>query len=105
MALLEGWRTTVRPVQRAALAATVTLIATGWLIRTGEAYFQLRDTAWEHRQEWTTRYEQMGGSVPQTDLLLMLRSRALSPTPDDPRRDPSWTYVLFEREFERASEP
>lgn len=105
-ALLEGWRTSVHRVHRAALAACIVVITTGWLIRTGEAYFQLRDTAWEHRQEWTARYAEMGGStLPRTDLLLMLRSRALSRTPPDPRRDPTWTYVLFEREFEPVPGP
>lgn len=82
--------------------ACVALIATGWFIRTGEAYFQLRDAGWENYQEWTTRYEELGGTTrPQTDVLAMLRMTALEQLPDDPRNDPAWTYTLFEREFER----
>lgn len=85
--------------------ATATLIAIGWLIRTGECYLQLRDAAWENYQEWTTRYETLGGDTrPQTDVLAMLRSGALNRVPDDPRRDPEWTYTLFEREYERMSD-
>jgi hypothetical protein len=80
-------------------------MAAGWLIRTGEAYFQLRDAAWENHQEWTTRYEELGGLTrPQTDVLMMLRTGALAKTPADPRRDPRWSYTLFEREFERIPE-
>jgi hypothetical protein len=83
--------------------ACVAVIAAGWLIRTGELYFQLRDAGWENYQEWTTRYEELGGtSRPQTDLLLLLREEALARVPDDPRNDPAWTYMLFEREFERT---
>ena len=82
--------------------ACVAVIAAGWLIRTGELYFQLRDAGWENYQEWTTRYEELGGtSRPQTDLLLLLRTEALARVADDPRNDPAWTYLLFEREFER----
>jgi hypothetical protein len=89
-----------------AIATTcVAVMAAGWLIRTGEAYFQLRDAAWENHQEWTTRYEELGGLTrPQTDVLMMLRTGALAKTPADPRRDPRWSYTLFEREFERIHE-
>ena len=82
--------------------ACVVVIAAGWLIRTGELYFQLRDAGWENYQEWTTRYEELGGtSRPPTDLLMLLRTEALARVGDDPRNDPAWTYLLFEREFER----
>jgi len=51
--------------------ACVAVIAAGWLIRTGELYFQLRDAGWENYLEWTTRYQELGGtSRPQTDLLM-----------------------------------
>jgi len=99
-AVLEG-----RPERRAGLAIATTcvaVIAAGWLIRTGEAYFQLRDVAWENYQEWTARYEELGGTTqPQTDVLMRLRQAALERLPDDPRNDPAWTYAVFEREFER----
>ena len=82
--------------------ACVAVIAAGWLIRTGELYFQLRDAGWENYLEWTTRYQELGGtSRPQTDLLMLLRNEALAHAAGDPRNDPSWTYLLFEREFER----
>ena len=97
------------PIRRAGLAvstACVAIIALGWLIRTGEAYVQMRDAGWENYQEWTTRYEELGGlSRPQTDILAMLRKEATEHVPADPRTDPAWTYALFEREFERTPEP
>ena len=84
--------------------ACVAVVAAGWLIRTTEAYLQLRDAAWENYQEWTTRYEELGGTTrPQTDVLMLLRQAALERAPDNPRDDPAWTYVLFEREFERTA--
>jgi hypothetical protein len=96
------------PARGAGLAIArmcVAVIAAGWLIRTGEAYFQLRDAAWENYQEWTTRYEELGGLTrPQTDVLMLLRTAAIAQTPADPRRDPAWSYALFEREFERIPE-
>jgi hypothetical protein len=63
------------------------------------------DAAWENHQEWTTRYEELGGLTrPQTDVLMLLRTAAVAQTPADPRRDPAWSYTLFEREFERIPE-
>ena len=107
-AVLEGHQGRPLPVRARGAAglrlaqACVAVIAAGWLIRTGELYFQLRDAGWENYQEWTTRYEELGGtSRPQTDLLLLLRNEALARVGDDPRNDPAWTYLLFEREFER----
>lgn len=95
-----------RSLRQILTTACVSIIAAGWLIRTAEAYFQLRDAAWENRQEWTTRYEELGGHTrPQTDMLQLLRGQAIAHVPDDPGRDPAWTYVWFEREFERASVP
>jgi len=89
-------------VLRLAAPVCVSLIGIGWLLRTGETYLQLRDANWENYQEWTTRYEELGGTTrPQTDVLMMLRQAALERMPDDPRNDPAWTYAVFEREFER----
>ena len=99
--LLE--RPPVGRVARAAGSVAVIVIAVGWLIRTAEAYVQMRDAAWENYQEWTTRYAELGGFTrPQTDILLMLRKEALARIPEDPRTDPAWTYALFEREYERT---
>ena len=97
------------PLRRASLAvcnACIAVIALGWVIRTSEAYVQMRDAAWENYQEWTTRYEELGGFTrPQTDILAMLRKSALERAPEDPRSDPEWTYTFFEREFERGGDP
>ena len=94
------------PIHRGAVAASVAcvvIVGVGWVIRTGEAYVQMRDAAWENYQEWTTRYADLGGFTrPQTDMLTMLRKAALERVPQDPRTDPAWTYALFEREYERA---
>ena len=90
------------PVRPFFATVCIGVIAAGWLVRTGESYLQLRDAGWENYQEWTARYEELGGLTrPQTDVLEMLRRDALARLPDDPRNDPVWTYYLFEREFER----
>jgi hypothetical protein len=94
------------PRIRMATTVALVLIGAGWVTRTAEAYFQQRDAALENRLEWTTRYEELGGfRRPQTDLLVMLRKAALERVPADPRSDPPWTYVLFERKFERVPPP
>jgi hypothetical protein len=91
--------------KRAAKAVTVViaLVAAAWVIRSGETFFQLRDLAWDYRTEWTERFEELGARQEQTALLQQLRRAALAETPADPRRDPAWTYVLFERRFRRAT--
>jgi len=83
-------------------AAVVAIVAAVWLIRSGEMFFQLRDLAWDYRTEWTERFEELGARQEQTALLHQLRAAALAKTPADPRRDPAWTYFLFERRFRRA---
>ena len=96
----------MRHAGRVVAQACVAIIAVGWVLRTSEAYVQMRDAAWENYQEWTTRYEELGGFTrPQTDILAMLRSAALARAPKDPRTDPAWTYTVFEREYERTAEP
>ena len=88
-----GWK------QRLAYCVIAALGA-GWIVRSAETYFQLRDAAWDSRLEWTDRYAELGGTTrPQTETLLSLRSAALSSIPEDPRDDPAWTYSLFERRF------
>lgn len=106
MLVYVGVATVLERRRQILATACVALVAAGWFIRTGEAYFHLRDAAWENRLEWTTRYEELGGYTrPQTDMLELLREQAIARVPDDPRRDPAWTYRWFEREFERASVP
>ena len=89
-----------------AIATTcVAVIAAGWLIRTGEAYLQLRDAAWENYQEWTTRYEELGGRTrPQTDVLKMLRATRSRTRQTIHAATRPGRYTLFEREFERIPE-
>jgi hypothetical protein len=102
--LLEN--TSANRVRALLVTTALAVVGAGWLLRTAEAYFQLRDAAWENHLEWTTRYEELGGYIrPQTDVLTLLRTEALEHVPADPRRDPSWTYALFERQFERISTP
>jgi hypothetical protein len=91
-----GWR-------RRVAAAVVTAVAAVWVVRGGEMWFQLRDTAWDYHVEWTDRFEELGGKQESTDLLKELRSEALARTPADPRLDPAWTYLVFERRFHRSS--
>lgn len=83
------------------VTVVIALVAAAWVIRSGETFFQLRDLAWDYRTEWTERFEELGARQEQTALLHQLRAAALAKTPADPRRDPAWTYVLFERRFRR----
>ena len=85
-----------------AVTVVIALVAAAWVIRSGETFFQLRDLAWDYRTEWTERFEELGARQEQTALLQQLRAAALAKTPADPRRDPAWTYFLFERRFRRA---
>jgi len=89
-----GWR-------RASVIGLVCALAVAWNLRVVEAYAQLRDTAWDYHSEWTERWADLGGTQPQTELLKALRADALRSMPADPRRDPAWTFALFERRFSR----
>jgi hypothetical protein len=78
----------------------VGVIGVGWIVRSAEAYFQIRDMAWDYHLEWTARYADLGGPAqPQGTLITSMRSMALSRTPADPGFDPAWTYTLFERRY------
>jgi hypothetical protein len=92
----DGWRHVL-------VNGVVALVAAGWVIRSGETFFQLRDLAWDYHTEWTERFEELGAGQQQTALLQQLRAAALAKTPPDPRHDPAWTYFLFERRFRRAA--
>jgi len=83
---------------RGLAAAVLALVLCGWLVRDGEAVLRMRDTAWSSHLEWTERFEDLGGfAKPQTALLDRLRAEAIAQQPGDPRNDPAWTYLLFER--------
>ncbi|HZM94629.1 MAG TPA: hypothetical protein VFB92_14460 [Vicinamibacterales bacterium] len=91
-----GWR-------RKLMIGCVTLIGVAWVVRNAEAYFQLRDTAWDYRQEWVERAAEPDAARPHDAIWTTLRTDALNSAPDDPRRDPVWTFVLFERRFPIAA--
>jgi hypothetical protein len=88
----DGWR-------RRVMLGCVALIGAGWVVRNAEAYFQLRDTAWDFRQEWVQRAAEPEAATQPDEIWAALQAEALGGTPDDPRRDPVWSYVLFERRF------
>ena len=90
--------------RRTTVTAVIAIVAAAWVIRSGETFFQLRDLAWDYRTEWTERFEELGARQEQTALLDHLRTAALAQTPADPRRDPAWTYFLFERRFRRVAD-
>jgi hypothetical protein len=90
--------------RRTTVTAVIALVVAAWVIRSGETFFQLRDLAWDYRTEWTERFEELGARQEQTALLHELRAAALAETPADPRRDPAWTYFLFERRFRRSTD-
>ncbi len=92
----SGWK-------RWVAAAMIALVAAAWVVRSGETYFQLRDSAWDFRNEWVVRQAEITAQ-PQTEVLITLRSAALGSSPADPRRDPAWSYQLFERRFDREGQ-
>jgi hypothetical protein len=86
--------------RRTLVYGIVGVIAAGWIVRSAEAYFLLRDVAWDFHLEWTTRYADLGGPAqPQEEVITTMRSIALSRTPADPGFDPAWSYTLFERKY------
>lgn len=94
----DGW------TRRLASGALVVLAA-AWVVRSGETFLQLRDTAWDYHLEWTARFAEKGGATEErTELFMTLQKEALRRTPADPRLDPAWTYALFERRFARSAE-
>ena len=96
LAATTGWK-------RALVVGMVSVMAIAWNLRVAEAYAQLRDSAWDYHSEWTERYADLGGAQPQTELLKGLRADALRSVPSDPRRDPAWTFALFERRYSRGA--
>jgi hypothetical protein len=82
--------------------AVLAVLAAAWVVRDVGMAFYLRDIAWEHRREWTIRYEDIRAKRPPTELLARVRSAALSRIPANASQDPPWTYELFERKFDRA---
>jgi hypothetical protein len=83
-----------------ALTVALVILATGWVYRVAGTLLWTRDMGWAVRDEWTDRYDRLGGpsSAPATNALREeLRQRAVSrelPNPDD---DPEWMQAYFER--------
>lgn len=91
--------------RRVAVTVAVGAIAAGWMVRVGEAYFQVRDKAVEHRLEWTARYETLRGDRVEDDLMRQLRAPALEMTQDEAATGPAWTHALFERRISPPEGP
>ena len=87
--------------QTVPIGVLVAALGVCWLIRTGERYVALRDTAWEYHLEWDR--EGVAEAAAQNPILARLRASALEVRPADARRDPAWTYTLFERRHEPAA--
>lgn len=103
-AALMEWRPAQRWMRTAAHGVLIVLAA-GWVVRSGELFFQLRDTAWDYHLEWTARFDEKGGATEErTELFKALQQEALRRTPADPRSDPAWTFALYERRFKRSTE-
>ena len=92
-----------RRTPRSTLPIGVLVAALGvcWLIRTGERFVTLRDTAWEYHLEWDR--DGVAEAAAQNPRVASLRASALHRRPADARRDPAWTYKLFERRHEPAA--
>jgi hypothetical protein len=98
-ALLER-RTPKR--QTVAIGVLVAALGVCWQIRTGERYVALRDTAWEYHLEWAR--DGVAEEAGRNPILAHLRESALRRIPADARRDPAWTYKLFERRHEPVAQ-
>ena len=80
------------------IGVLVATLGVCWLIRIGERYVALRDVAWEYHLEWDR--EGVAEVAGQNPIVARLRASALERRPADVRRDPAWTYKLFERRHE-----
>jgi len=85
---------------RAAAVALVLVLGTCWSIRVGEMYVTLRDVAWDYHSEWN-RPEALAAAS-QYPVVARMRAMALEDPPADTRRDPRWSYTIFERRFQPA---
>lgn len=79
----------------------VAVLGACWLIRIGDRYVAIRDVAWDYHLEWSR--ESAVAAVEQSAFVARLRASALERLPADARRDPPWTYRLFERRYEPAA--
>lgn len=80
-----------------AVTALIAGLAGLWTCRAIEAHFQLRDAAWEAHLEWKNQFGDKPAGPPGS-VVERLRSVALQP-PADPRSEPEWTHLYFERKF------
>jgi hypothetical protein len=87
--------------QRIAASLLVAALGACWLIRVGETYVTIRDVAWDFHLEWSR--EAAVATAEQNPMVARIRASALKRVPADARRDPLWTYKLFERRYEPAA--
>jgi hypothetical protein len=85
-----------------AVGVLLTVLGICWSIRTVELSVALRDTAWDYHLEWD-RPEALDAEA-DSPIVARMRATALKRRPADARRDPAWTYRLFERRFEPVPE-
>ena len=94
-ALLErrdgGWRTI-------AAGVLVAVLSVCWLLRTAERYVAMRDMAWDYHLEWDRPAAAETAKV--NPIVAQMRAAAMKRVPADARRDPAWTYKVFERRYE-----
>jgi len=79
----------------------VAVLGACWLVRTAERYVSLRDMAWDYRLEWDR--EAAVETVKVSRIVAQMRASAMKRVPADARRDPVWTYKVFERRYEPVS--
>ncbi len=87
---------------RIVLTAALLILATGWVYRAAGTVVWTRDMAWAVRDEWTDRYDRLGGlsDNPATNALRQqLRRRAIRRELPDPANDPEWMREYFERKY------
>jgi hypothetical protein len=90
--------------KRQTITAGVLVAALGvcWLLRTAERYVSLRDMAWDYHLEWDR--QAAAEAVATSPIVARMREAALKRVPADARRDPAWTYRVFERRYEPLAE-
>jgi hypothetical protein len=80
-----------------AVTALIAGLAGLWTCRAIETHFQLRDAAWEAHLEWKNQFGDTPAGPPGS-VAERLRGVGLQP-PADPRAEPEWTHLYFERKF------
>ncbi len=88
--------------QTISVAVLVAFLGACWLTRAAEKYVSLRDMAWDYHLEWDRGSAEE--AVKTSPIVARMRAAALKRVPADARRDPAWTYKVFERRYEPAGQ-